>query len=339
MGEREWPSVSVIMPIRNEAEFIERSLGAMLNQDYAGEVEVLCVDGMSDDGTREIVGQIAADDPRVRLVDNPGRIVSTALNVGIREARHDLIARMDGHTLAAPDYIRRCVLVWQRTGADNVGGQWSIEGQTYVARAIAAAMESKFGVGTGRWRGTKTEGETDTVPFGLWQRQRMIELGGFDEALVRNQDYEFNYRLCAAGGRIYYSPEIKATYYSRQNLSALWRQYFQYGVWKARVLKMHPASFRLRHGIAPLFVLGLVVGALLLPFGRVWRWLYGIALAAYVLLALFFAARQSAQRGWHYFPVILLAFAILHVAWGTGFFVGVWRWWIRREDERESKRS
>jgi succinoglycan biosynthesis protein ExoA len=337
MTGQPWPSVSVVMPIRNEAAFIERSLGAMLDQDYPGEMEVICVDGMSDDGTRDIVERIALADPRVRLIDNPRRIIPTALNIGIHHARHALIIRMDGHTRAPPDYVRLCVQTWQQTGADNVGGQWVFEGETFIARAVGAAMDSMFGVGTGRWRGAKTPGETDTVPFGLWERDRLIALGGFDETLTCNEDYEFNYRLRAAGGRVYYSPQITTIYYSRQNLSALWRQYFQYGLSKPRVLKMHPQSFQLRHGIAPLFVLGLVAGVVLFPFGRLWRWLYGAALAVYLLLSIFFSARQSMKHGWSFFPVLPLVFAILHVSWGAGFLAGVWRWWIRREDERGSQ--
>ena len=337
MALEKYPSVTVVMPIRNEAVFIERSLGAMLAQDYPGEIEIICVDGMSDDGTRNIIARVAANDSRIRLVDNPKKITPTALNIGIREARHELVARMDGHTAAPPDYLRRCAEVLGETGADCVGGQWRYATDTYIAGAIAAAMDSQFGVGTASWRGAKTAEETDTVPFGLWRRERMLELGGFDEALIRNQDYEFNYRLRAAGGRIYYSPDIEVIYYSRQTLRALWRQYFQYGVWKARVVKMHPGSFRWRHGIAPLFVAGLVTGAVLSLFGGLWRILYGGGLAIYALLALFFSIRQAARGGWRYLPAIPLAFIILHVSWGVGFWIGVWRWWIRREDEETSK--
>jgi succinoglycan biosynthesis protein ExoA len=337
MTAREWPSISVVMPIRNEAAFIARSLGAMCAQNYPGEVEILCVDGMSDDGTREIISRMAANDERIRLIDNPKRTTPTALNIGIHEARHDLVARMDGHTIAPPDYLQRCVEILIETRADCVGGRWEYVSETFIAGAIAAAIDSRFGVGTAQWRGAKTAGETDTVPFGLWRRERMLALGGFDETLVRNQDYEFNYRLRAAGGHIYYSPEIVSTYYSRQGLGTLWRQYFQYGLWKARVLQIHPDSFRWRHGAAPLFVAGLVVGAILSLFGGLWRLLYGAALLVYLALAAFFSIRQAARHGWRYLPLIPLVFVILHVAWGMGFWVGVWRWWLRGEGKHASE--
>jgi succinoglycan biosynthesis protein ExoA len=329
---QEWPPVSIVMPVRNEAEFIERSLGAMLGQDYPGEIEVIVVDGMSDDDTRAIVQRIMAEDPRVRLLDNPARIVPTALNTGIRAAAYDLIARMDGHTLAPPDYLRRCAAVMRESGADSAGGRWEYAGLTYISRAIGAAMESPFGAGTAAWRKADAPRDVDTVPFGLWRRADALAIGGFDEELVRNQDYEFNYRLRAGGGRIRYSPDIVTTYYSRKNLRALWRQYFQYGVWKARVLKMHPGSLRLRHLAAPLFAAGLVAGAALLPLGALWRWLYSGALAAYGLLVIGFSVIQAARHGWRYLPLIPLVFIILHTAWGFGFWAGVWRWWVRTSD-------
>jgi succinoglycan biosynthesis protein ExoA len=334
-----WPPVSVIVPVYNEALFIERCLSALLTQDYPGLFEIICVDGMSEDGTRQIISRIAAGDQRVRLVDNPRRVIPAALNIGFREARYDLVARMDAHTLPAPDYLRQCVIARQQSGAENVGGRWRMEGDTYLARAIAAAMESRFGVGTGQWRGGKTAGEADTVPFGMWSKKTVLALGGFNEHVLINEDYEFNYRLRASGGRVYYSPAIQATYYPRRSLSALWRQYFRYGFWKARVLKMHPTSFRLRHGLAPLFVAGLVGGAILSIFSPLWRYVYGGALAAYGLLALLFAACQAARHGWRYLPIIPLIFFILHTAWGSGFYAGIWHWWIRGEGEHDNRQT
>jgi succinoglycan biosynthesis protein ExoA len=330
LGESDYPSVSVVMPVYNEAAFIERSLGAMLAQDYPGEIEVIVVDGMSEDDTRAIVGRIMAEGPRVRLLDNPRRIIPAAINIGVSAARHTLIARMDGHTLASPDYLRKCVDLIQTSGADCAGGRIEVKGVSNVGRAIAAAMESPFGVGTAAWHGASKPQDTDTVPFPVCYRARIQALGGYDERVLLNEDYEFNYRLRASGGRIRYSPDIVTTYYSRKNLRALWRQYFQYGVWKARVLKMHPGSLRVRHLAPPLFAAGLVVGAALLPLGALWRWLYAGALTAYGLLVIAFSLLQAARRGWRYLPILPIAFIILHTAWGFGFWAGVWRWWVYR---------
>lgn len=330
----DWPFISVVMPVRNEAAFIARSLGAMLAQDYPPDrLEVIVVDGQSDDGTREIVAGIAARDPRVRLVDNPRRIIPAALNLGIRAARYPLIARMDGHTIAAPDYLRRCVEALAASRADCVGGRWEYVGEGWMGRAIAAAMESRFGVGTGRWRGSAA-GAADTVPYGFYERGRLLALGGFDEGYLTNEDYELNYRLRASGGRIFYSPDIRMTYYVRPSLIALGKQYFRYGHWKARMLRQHPRSLRPRQLAAPLLVAGLVAGAVLQTAGGFWRAAYVTGVSLYLLLAAAFSLRQAARRGWQLLPGILAAFLVLHLAWGAGFWHGVWRWMIRRADRR-----
>lgn len=330
-----WPPVSVIVPIYNEVAFIRRSLGALLEQDYPGMYEVLCIDGMSDDGTRDVIMELTAREPRLRLIDNPKRVIPSALNTGFRAAKYELVARMDAHTLAPPEYLRRCVEALQTSGAECVGGRWEYRGETYSGCAIAAAMESRFGVGTGQWRGRSTAGEVDTVPYGLWKRERVLALGGFDESILINEDYELCYRLRKAGGRVVYSPAIRSLYLPRQDLRSLWKQYFRYGQWKARVLRKHPASFQARHGAAPLFVAGVVSGA---PLAFVWapaRWVYLVGLAVYGLMALYFSLRQAARHGWRYLPLIPLVFLTLHLAWGTGFWAGVWRWWVRGEGSRE----
>jgi cellulose synthase/poly-beta-1,6-N-acetylglucosamine synthase-like glycosyltransferase len=323
--------VSVIMPVRNERDHIERSMTAMLTQDYAGQIEVICVDGQSDDGTREILDQIAARDLRVRVFDNPGRIVPTAMNIGLREARYPLIARMDGHTLPPADYLRQCINVLQSSGADCVGGGWVYVGDGVVSSAIAAAMESPFGAGTAAWRGGGEIREVDTVPFGVWRRERMLALGGFDERLVVNQDYEFLYRLRKSGGRVVYVPNIKTVYYPRGSLGGLWRQYLKYGIWKARVLQLHPASFRLRHMVAPAFVAGLIGGALSSILLSVVLPVYTAIITLYFVLSIWFSLLQAARHGWRALPLIPMAFWNLHLAWGIGFWIGMWPGWILRQ--------
>jgi len=336
----DWPCISVVMPVRNEAAFIARSLGAMLAQDYPPDrVEVIVVDGQSDDGTREIVAGIAARDPRVRLVDNPRRIVPTALNLGVRAARHALIARMDGHAIAAPDYLRQCVRVMAESGADCVGGRWEYAGEGWTGRAIAAAMESRFGVGTSRWRGSAASGEADSVPYGFYRRERLLALGGFNETYAEaNEDYELNYRLRAGGGRVVYSPDIRMTYFVRSSLAALGRQYLRYGSGKVRMLSQHPASIQPRHMMPPLLVAGLVIGAALQALGGFWRAAYGAGVSLYLLLVVVFSLRQAARRGWRLLPGILPTFLILHLAWGLGFWRALWRGVWRRVIRRAGRR-
>lgn len=318
------PFISVVMPVYNEAGYIERSVGAMLDQDYpAHHIEIIVVDGGSSDGTREIVEEIVRRDSRVRLINNPRRIIPAALNLGIAAARYDLVARMDGHAIAAPDYLLRCVQVMQGTGADNVGGRWIYRGEDFTSSAIAAAMDSRFGVGTSRWRGSPTGGQVDTVPYGFYRRQLLLDLNGFDEVFRANEDYELNYRLRLAGGRIFYSPDILMTYFVRSSLIHLGRQYSRYGFWKARMIWSHPGSVRLRHLLAPLLVAGLAIG---LPLSYLWgpfAQAYVTTLVLYILLSMVFSLRQAGQHGWRYLPLLPLIFAVLHISWGVGFLVGL----------------
>ncbi len=328
------PFVSVILPIRNEERHIRTCLRAVLAQDYpADRMEILVVDGLSTDGTREIVTAVAEEDPRVRLLDNPRRIVSTALNIGLRHARGDVIIRVDGHTVLEPDYVSQCVRHLAETGADNVGGPMRSVGTTYVGRAIAMATSHPFGVGDSRFHYSQVPQYVDTVYLGAYRREVFDRVGGFNEDLVRNQDYEFNYRLRQAGGRIFFTPAIRSRYYGRQTLRALAGQYFQYGGWKAQVVRRDPASTRPRHLVAPAFVLTLVAGIALAVAG--WgRWLFSLPLAALLLAygsASLVSSLSVAQRhGWHHLPVLPLVFATLHVSWGLGFWWGLLVSWLPR---------
>jgi len=341
------PFVTVIMPIRNEADFIARSLGAVVAQDYpADRMDVLVADGMSTDGTRAIV-QAAARTAAfpVTIIDNPGGIVPTGWNAALQAARGDIIVRVDGHTLIAPDYVSACVAALERTGADNVGGRMDAVGETPWARAIALATSSPFGVGGARFHYATGEAYVDTVYMGAWRRETFDRIGGFDEQMIRNQDDEFNYRLRAAGGKILLSDTIQSTYYNRASLSKLWRQYFQYGYYKVRVLQKHPRQMSPRQFIPPLFVAGVVVGLPLALVSDVLRALYALALTLYAagnLAASWHMARTSpplhaverrsggeVKRGELF--CIALSFLTLHFAYGAGFWAGVARFGLKRD--------
>lgn len=321
------PLVTVIMPIRNEAAYIARSLGAVLSQDYPNEcMEIIVVDGMSDDSTRAIVADMQArcPQPQIYLLDNPARIVPTALNIGLQRARGEVIIRVDGHCEIAPDYVRHCVELLQKTGADNVGGMWITVGETFVARAIALAQSSPFGIGNVAYRTQRlTSGYVDTVPFGAYPRSVFDRVGEFDESLTRHQDYEFNCRVRAAGGRIYYDPSVRSQYYSRATLRKLAQQYFEYGYWKAVVALRNPRALAWRHyaPIALVLALGLGLPAsflsapLRLMYGALWG-LYACACVGASLLA-------CKAGGWRYLPLLPAAFATIHLCWGSGFWWGV----------------
>lgn len=315
-----WPSVSIVIPIRNEAAFIERCLGAVLNQDYPPQqIEVLIADGMSDDDTVAIIRAMDGAE-RVRIFPNPARIQAAGLNLIIPQATGKYVIRVDGHTIIAPDYVRRCVQLLEQTGAHNVGGAMDPVGITPMGKAIAAAGKSPFAVPSAFHVSSMAQ-FTDTVYLGAWPRQVFDQVGLYNTKVGVNEDYELNYRIREAGGRIYFSPDIKSVYYGRQTLSALARQYFRYGKSKVKTLASHPKSLRPRQLIAPLFVAGLILGplvCLLLP--ALWP-LWFAALGLYAAAAVFFSFRAAAPLNirWR-IPVV---FFVIHVTWGVGFWVGI----------------
>lgn len=318
------PKVSVIVPCRNERDHIEQSLLSVLSQEpVSGGFECIVADGMSTDGTRQILAHLCRTEPRLLVVDNPGQIVSSGLNAAVRAARGQVIVRMDAHTDYSPDYVRLCVETLERTGADNVGGPWIAVGTGRVSRAIAAAFHSRFAVGGARSHDPEYEGPVDTVYLGCWHRKALEDAGLFDEELVRNQDDELNLRLTRAGRRIWQSPRIRSRYHPRDSLRALFRQYEQYGYWKVRVIQKHRLPASLRHLVPGAFVLALlvlpVVGLVVRPALWVWAALVGVYGGAVLSAAILTAAR----KGWDLLGVLPAVFACYHLAYGTGFVRGV----------------
>jgi len=317
------PFVSVVIPMRNEAASIGDCVDAVLAQDYPAErLEVLVVDGESDDGSAAVIERYARDTGRVRLLSNPRRIVPPALNTAIRAARGDVIVRVDGHTRIAADYVSTGVETLQRTGADNVGGPMNAVGGGRVGDAVARATASRFGVGSYFHYGTE-EREVDTVYLGMWPRRVFSRVGLFDEELVRNQDDEFNYRLRKAGGRVVLTPRMRSWYQNRQSLRHLARQYFQYGQWKVRVLQKHPRQMSWRHFVPPLFVAGLAVLLAASPFFAAARLLAAAVGGLYAAIVLSLGFHLGGRDGVGAALTTALTFAILHIAWGTGFLYGL----------------
>jgi len=318
------PFVSVIIPIRNESKFIERCLGAVLQQSYPSErMEILIADGMSDDDTVSIIRGMDADN-RVKVIENPGRIQCRGLNLLIQASRGDILVRVDGHTIIADNYVAECVRLLQETGAANVGGPMIPVGEGWLGRAIAAAGRSPFAVPSVFHVSEKAQ-FTDTVYLGAWPRHVLIDVGGYDETPSVNEDYELNIRIRNAGGRIYFPPTIRSTYYGRQNLRALWRQYYRYGRSKVRTLRRHPKSLRPRQIIAPVFVAGIVLGLPLILLLPALIPLYISALLAYLVLCIMFAMLQASRLGWNLFPLLPVVFITIHIAWGTGFWDEIFR--------------
>ena len=318
------PSITVIMPIRNEEGYISNALQAVLQQDYPLEqMQILVVNGMSTDQTRPIVKNFQEKFPNIELIDNPGRIVPIGLNIAIQKAKGDILVRVDGHCIIAPDYVSNCVKHLEQESVAGVGGPMETIGETYLAQGIAIAMSSDFGVGGSAFRTKQRRMYVETVAFPAYPREVVERAGLFDEEMVRNQDDEYNYRLLQLGEKLLLSPDVRSRYYSRSSFKSLWRQYFQYGYWKVRVMQKHPRQLRARQFVPPLFVAGLALLILLALFRLEGLYLLGMVVGAYLLANLSAAVLTSARRGWSYLPVLPLAFAILHVAYGAGFLVGL----------------
>ena len=327
------PPVSVIMPVRDEAAYIKRSLGSVLAQDYpADRLEILVVDGMSTDGTREVVVAAQATRSNLRLLDNPRGIVPPGLNIGIAEARGDIVVRVDGHCEIATDYVRRCVEHLLADDVEAVGGPIETIGETAEAQAIALAMSSWFGVGGSAFRTINDRPMlVETVAFPAYARETLRRLGPFDEELVRNQDDEYNYRLLKSGGRILLSPDIRSRYYSRGSLRKLWRQYYQYGFWKVRVMQKHPRQMRLRQFVPPAFVAALLGSLLFGMFLRPFRYVLAFILILYVMADLSASLSLGRAHGPRHVPRLLMIHPILHLSYGLGFLAGLRHFAGRRE--------
>ncbi|MGH7528934.1 MAG: glycosyltransferase family 2 protein, partial [Gemmatimonadales bacterium] len=252
------PRVSVILPCRNEARYIAACLDSILAAAYPlTQLEVLVVDGLSDDGTRDIVARYAAAYAQIRLLDNPGRIVPTALNIGIGAASGAVIARMDAHVVYPPDYLPRLVRALTESGVDNVGGCIVTlpADRTAAAQAIAIALSHPFGVGRSPFRvGARSARLVDTVPFGCYRRDVFARVGLFDEELVRNQDDEFNHRLVSRGGRVLLVPDVVSYYYARGSFAQVARMFYQYGAFKPLAARKVGRFMTLRQLVPAAFV-------------------------------------------------------------------------------------
>lgn len=350
---RHTPFVSVIIPARNAAAQLAPTLTALLAGDYPPErMEVLVVDGASADGTAALLDDLAARDPRVRRLHNPAGSTPAGLNVGLRAARGKVIVRLDAHALPAPDYVSACVAALARTGADAVGGRMVGVGTTPFGRAVARATSQPFGAGDAAFR-LGGEGPVDTVYLGAWPRRVFERVGLFDEGLARNQDYEFCERIRRAGGVVWLDPAIRTTTLTRGDPAGLARQYFGYGRGRAGTLARHPGSLRLRQVVPAGFVAGL--GGLAV-MGTRWRWArWGAA----GMVCAYAAATEVAVRGAGDRDTdghgrartgrdgsvgadagmvavdgvahrdLRVAFWVMHVSWGLGFWVGALREGLR----------
>jgi glycosyltransferase involved in cell wall biosynthesis len=314
MNDLTTPAVSVILPILNEDQDLENCISAILQQDYVGEIEIILALGPSKDRTNEIASELAAKNPKIKLVNNPSGQTAKGLNLAIAESSYEIICRIDGHSEISPTYIKKAIEVMQKTGAVNVGGMMYAEGNNGLQRTIAQAMRSKLGVGPSKFHTGGRAGESETVYLGTFKKQAILAAGGFDERYIRAQDWELNHRMRSQGGLIWFDPELKVTYRPRKSIYKLAKQYFQYGRWRRAIARQHKNTTNYRYLAPPVAVIANIIsiaaGVLINP-------ILFIPFLCYVFLLLiggFLIGQQISDK-----ILMPLVLATMHISWGMGF--------------------
>jgi len=316
------PTVSVVIPMRDEVGSIEACIRTFDDQDHPHDaMDVIVVDGLSTDGSSELVERLAESRPWLRRIENPARIASAAFNRGIEAARGEYVAIVSSHGSVNPDFIRRSLEVLEETGAAGVGGKLIHEGHDPVSRAIGLAMTSPFGMAS-PFRYASDRRDVDTIGHPVYRKATLDAVGWFDESLDRNSDYELNQRIRNAGHRLVLEPKIVTSYHPRATLGRLARQFWDYGRWKAQIVRRDPSNLRWRHMVPPAFVLGLLA----VPLGvrsRTGRSIVAAMSVGYV--GVLFAAVRSSRPDAHDASVatFVLAFPAMHLTWGAGFLRGL----------------
>jgi succinoglycan biosynthesis protein ExoA len=312
--------VSVLIPVRNEAAHLPAVADEMRAQRFDGTFELLFVDGHSDDGSRAILDALAAEDPRVRVLDNPARRTPQALNLALRSARGKVIARMDAHTRYPADYLALGVRRLRQGGVDWVSGPQLAEGDGPWSRRVALALSSRLGTGGADFRhAVDEEFEVDSGFTGMWLRETLERHGGWDEEWLNDQDFELAARIRKAGGRIVCVPAMAAGYIPRDSLARLAEQYHRYGFYRVKTSLRHPESLRRSHVLAPGLVLTLAAAAVA---PRPLRRLARAGAAAYATAILGAAATELRRAPAGDAAALPVVFATMHLAWGAGFLRG-----------------
>ena len=306
-------AVSVILPVLNEEDYLVHAVEAILQQKFTGQIEVLLAIGPSIDRTMQIAEELAKNDSRVRIIENPSGRTAAGLNLAIKNSKYPVIVRVDGHSNIPENYIELAVQLLEKTGAVNVGGLMSAEGRTPFERAVAGAMRSPLGVGAAKFHTGGEAGEVDTVYLGVFKRDALLAVGGFDEHFTRAQDWELNYRLRKNGGKIYFDPRLTVTYRPRRSFKALAKQYFEYGRWRRVVSRTHKGTINLRYLAPPITLIGVILSIIL---GYTHPILLAPALVYFLFLILGSFMIGKSFKEVLYLPMIL---ATMQMSWGAGF--------------------
>ncbi|MFA5095649.1 MAG: glycosyltransferase family 2 protein [Candidatus Paceibacterota bacterium] len=318
--------VSIVVACRNEEKLIGKCLGSIAEQDYQKDkIEVLVVDGISEDKSREIINDYSEKFPYIRILDNPKKFTNFAFNIGIRESKGEIITLMGAHAIYEKDYVSKCVKYLKEYDADNVGGVLKTvpAEDTLVAKSIAYCFSSFFGTGGSYFRiGSKKPRWVDTVFGGCYKREVFNKIGFFNEKLSKSQDFEFNLRLKKSGGKILLAPDIVAYYYPKSNLEDFLRHNFEDGVWAILPFKFVKAPFNLRHYIPLLFILTFLLTFIFGIFFFPARIIFDLIFGSYLMLNLFFSIGIAFRRGFRYLFIMPIVFIYRHFGYGMGSLLG-----------------
>lgn len=326
LPETELPFVSVVIPMLNEAANIRRCVESILQQTYPSErLEVIVVDGISDDGSREILCELSGQYGNVHFFDNPLRITSRALNIGVNHARGDVIIILGAHSKIVPNFIELNIEKMLTRGEVCTGGTQINVGETYLQRVIGAGMASRFGIPTAPYRYETRERYVDTVVYAAYRREILAEVGLFEEELHLAEDAELNWRIRQAGHKIFFSPDIVSYYYPRPTLGELAKQFFNYGLMRVNVIKKHPDAFRLLHVLPATAIVSSLALLALSFFNVVFLYLLLGLAGVYATGILFGSIITAAQTRWRFLPALPAVFFTLHASFGTGFLIGLFK--------------
>ena len=328
------PGVSYIMPVLNEAKYIESAVASILGQNYAGKKELILALGPSTDGTTELVEKLADGDKRIVLVRNPESDIPVGLNLAIRASNFPIIVRVDAHSELEPGYTSRAIATLERTGAANVGGVMLARGKTPFQAAAARGYNSKFGLGGARYHGGGEEGEIESAYLGVFRRDVLEQVGMFDESLRRGEDWELNLRIRAAGHTVWFDPQLKVTYWPRESWTKLGRQFLATGIWRGELVRRYKGRNPWRFFVPPMLVLSIIFSVVLFllqlsPIVNGW-WtiiasVFYLGPISYVLLVLWLAFIGDRSDNWRDRWFFIVVLPTMHLSWGNGFMIGLLR--------------
>lgn len=321
-------TVSIIIPVLNEKNYIDRCIKSIISQDYPKDkMEIIFIDGMSTDGTVKIIKNYMKEYDYIKMFKNPKKLTQYALNIGLKESTGEYIIRMDSHAEFAKDYVLKCIEYLDKTGAIKVGGPMTVKGNGKVQKVIAASYSSPFALGGAKHHKMDFEGEAQAVAWGAFRRDKLLEIGYYDERMTRTEDDDIHMQILDKGGKIYITPQIKGTYYPRSSYSSLFKQFFEYGMWKVAVIRKHRKLFSISHLVPMMFVVVSLILCILSLFYSPAFYVLCAELIMYTLLNAYFSFSAKGLNKISDKLRLMFVHFILHTSYGIGFCIGIFRFW------------